>query len=286
MGVIMGTAAYMSPEQARGKTTDRRSDIWAFGVVLFEMLTGERAFVGDDVSLTLAKVLEREPSLESLPDTTPPKLRNVLQRCLEKEPRQRVQAIGDVRLAMEGAFDSRGPSGAETPKVPATRQQPTVVGLAGLMLFLVGGLAGWGWMRPPSEPVGHFVIPTRPLSMGPIESSPGLAISPDGRRLVYRSGSQLHLLSIGQVTSTTLVAEGDPAYAFFSSDGEWVGFWDATDWALKKVSVLGGPPVKICSVPGRLLVGAAWGVNDTIVFGAATAGGLWRVPASGGARYS
>ena len=106
MGVIMGTAAYMSPEQARGKTTDRRSDIWAFGVVLFEMLTGERAFVGDDVSLTLAKVLEREPSLESLPDTTPPKLRNVLQRCLEKEPRQRVQAIGDVRLAMEGAFET------------------------------------------------------------------------------------------------------------------------------------------------------------------------------------
>ncbi len=118
MGVIMGTAAYMSPEQARGKPVDRRTDIWAFGAVLFEMLTGERAFVGDDVSLTLAKVLEREPSLESLPDTTPPNLRNVLQRCLEKEPRQRVQAIGDVRLAMEGAFETTITELAEPGAVP------------------------------------------------------------------------------------------------------------------------------------------------------------------------
>ena len=106
MGVIMGTAAYMSPEQARGKTVDRRADIWAFGVVLFEMLTGQRAFVGDDVSLTLAKVLERDPSWEWLPETMPESVRTLLHRCLERDPRQRMQAAGDVRLAMDGAFET------------------------------------------------------------------------------------------------------------------------------------------------------------------------------------
>ena len=103
MGVIMGTAAYMSPEQARGKPVDGRADIWAFGTVLYEMLTGQRLFQGDDVSLTLAKVLEKEPTWEALPSAAPARMANVLRQCLQKDPRQRLQAIGDVRLAMEGA---------------------------------------------------------------------------------------------------------------------------------------------------------------------------------------
>jgi serine/threonine protein kinase len=120
-GTILGTAAYMSPEQARGKPVDRRADIWAFGCVLYEMLTGTRAFEGDNVSETLARVIEREPDWTRLPAMLSPALRGYLSRCLQKDPRQRVQAIGDIRLAMEGAFDIAAPQAAAPPSVTQWR---------------------------------------------------------------------------------------------------------------------------------------------------------------------
>ena len=125
MGVIMGTAAYMSPEQARGKPVDGRADIWAFGAVLYEMLSGQRLFQGDDVSLTLAKVLEKEPTWEALPSAVPPRMANVIRRCLQKDSRQRVQAIGDVRLAMEGAFETTGGCVIPTDRRPSAARLAT-----------------------------------------------------------------------------------------------------------------------------------------------------------------
>ena len=145
MGVIMGTAAYMSPEQAKGKPVDTRADVWAFGAVVYEMLTGQRAFVGEDVSDTLAAVLRAEVNLDGLAAETPARLRQVLRTCLQRDPKQRVQAIGDVRLAMEGAFESSA-AGAEAikgvPRVPAWRWAGQLA-FVGLAAALVGGLAVW-----------------------------------------------------------------------------------------------------------------------------------------------
>ena len=166
MGVIMGTAAYMSPEQARGKTVDKRADIWAFGFVFYEMLTGKRAFEGDDVSLTLSVVLQREPEWEALPGSVPPGLLTYLRRCLQKDPLQRVQAIGDVRLAMEGAFDTRpsepaesvatGTGGSRTSSVAAGAVLGGVV--VGLMAWIIlGGEPGRSpFFSPDGEWVGYF----------------------------------------------------------------------------------------------------------------------------------
>ena len=144
MGVIMGTAAYMSPEQARGKPADRRADIWSFGAVLFEMLTGRRAFQGRDASETLAAVIQSVPQWEALPAETPPRVANVLRRCLVREPTQRVQAIGDVRLAMEGAFETTvGAPTAPTTSLtlPVWRRSLAIATMA-VTAFGLGGLAG------------------------------------------------------------------------------------------------------------------------------------------------
>ena len=152
MGVIMGTAAYMSPEQARGKVVDKRADIWAFGCVLYEMLTGRRAFQGEDLSLTLASVMKSDPAWDGLPADLSPALRTYLRRCLEKAPRQRVRDIGDLRLALEGGFDTMSAPTAATaapsagrPTLPAIVAATVAAGLA--------GLAVWGLMGRPDAPV-------------------------------------------------------------------------------------------------------------------------------------
>ena len=146
MGVIMGTAAYMSPEQARGKPVDKRADIWAFGVVLFEMLTGTRAFEGEDVSVTLANVINQAPDWERLPDGLRPSLQTYLQRCLDKDPSQRVQAIGDVRLALQGAFDQQ-PFGSYPSKIAPPRRRWQLV-VSGLILLAIGVATGRFVARP------------------------------------------------------------------------------------------------------------------------------------------
>ena len=287
MGVIMGTAAYMSPEQARGKPVDRRTDIWAFGAVVFEMLTGERAFVGDDVSLTLAKVLEREPSLESLPDKTPPKLRNVLQRCLEKEPRQRVQAIGDVRLAMAGALETAvsQPSAAVDARNLQVWQRPIPAAIVALVIAAIMGFAVWGLMPAPTpRPVARVLL-TPPPSM-PLDITFGgrVALTPDGTRVVYRGllDGQPHLFVrlLTELDATPLTGVGsNPFDPFISPDGAWVGFVEPG--GLQRVSILGGPPVPI--VDALEVRGASWGPDDTIIFGT-NAGdrGLLRVSMRGG----
>ena len=160
MGVILGTAAYMSPEQARGKPVDRRADIWAFGVVFYEMLTGARPFQGEDVSLTLASVMKSDVDVRRLPPDLPETLRTVLYRCLEKDPLQRIRDVGDVRLAMEGAFETTATGPSEPGVTPQFQlwQRPIPAAIAALMLAIVTGVAVWSVMQPESPRVVRFAV--------------------------------------------------------------------------------------------------------------------------------
>ena len=289
MGVIMGTAAYMSPEQARGKPVDRRADIWAFGVVLYEMLTGIRAFGGEDVSLTLSAVLQREPEWAALPTTMPPGLSAYLRRCLQKDPRQRVQAIGDVRLALAGAFETEGGAGhASAVTAPATEwRRMAAVGLAALLLGgALVGVALWGLREAPNQPVVRSVLsgpPNPPVLVLPIRSD--VAISRDGRTVVYLTegdgtqGRVLHVRDIGQLEGRPLQGPTGPFDPFVSPDGAWVGFMPNRG-PLQRVSILGGTPETITPLSAPLR-GASWGADGNIVY-STTEGALLRVAADGG----
>ena len=180
MGVIMGTAAYMSPEQAKGRPVDRRTDEWAFGAVLYEMFSGVRPFAGDDVSEILARVIDRKPNWGVLPDAVPPVLRKFLRGCLEKDPKQRVGDIRDVRLAMEGAFDiTVSPVEQVDVSKRRIRQWPMLAAAAILGALAAGGVLAWR-LSPFDDPaLGRFVVSTaQPLRVSGYE--PDLAISPDG----------------------------------------------------------------------------------------------------------
>ena len=287
-GMILGTAAYMSPEQAKGRTVDKRSDVWAFGAVLYEMLAGRRAFDADDVSETLAAVLMKEPDWAALPPTAPPAVTTVLQRCLHKNPKQRIRDIGDVSLALEGAFDTGVSQAAASVAVPQAvawrRAMPWITGaIAG---GLVIGLAVWVLMRPAPQPVERFVV-TTPGTDPFAASATGrqdLAISPDGTRIVYRASADgtnhLFVRPVGQLEGYRLFSNVAPVSTpAISPDGAWVVFRTAADQTWKKVSILGGPPLTLFPVASPR--GASWGPDDTIIF-AHVGAGLFRGPAAGG----
>ena len=292
MGVIMGTAAYMSPEQARGKPVDKRADIWAFGCVLYEMLAGQMAFQGEDVSLTLASVMKSDLNVTRLPHDVPATVRTVLRRCLEKDPSQRIRDIGDVRLAMEGAFETTGRSHGELIPAQAAGWKQTLPWVAGIVLAVVTGLAVWTVMRPaPPRLVRFTVSPDEAVPLYIAQISPDVAISPTGEHVAYLTGStgigglELHVRSLDQHTSETLVT-GSLNSPFFSPDGSSVGFYDNSPRharsVLQRVSIRGGPLSTICEFEGSLK-GASWGTDGTIVFGTTDpASGLWRVAAVGG----
>ena len=282
MGVIMGTATYMSPEQARGGVADRRSDIWAFGVVLLEMLTGKPTFTGKTVSDTLAAVLRQDLDWNQLPPRTPRMIRRMLRRCLERESKQRLGFIGDARLDIDDAkTDSHGetPAGAFTQ--PALWQRPALVAAALALTAVVTGLTVWTLTRPTPAPLNRFAIATspRPASAGLGGTSP-LTLSPDGRQIVYVGpGRQLHVRDLDQLDAVPLRGAEGALNPFFSPDGQWVGF-RTNDNQLKKVSIHGGPPVTLG--PSAGILGASWGPDDTIIFSDFAPGGLLRIPAAGG----
>ena len=293
MGVIMGTAAYMSPEQARGKPVDKRADIWAFGCVLYEMLTGQRAFHGEDVSLTLASVMKSDLNVKTLPHDVPATVRTVLRQCLVKDPKERLRDIGDVRLAMKGVFETTvsAPSEPTTPPRLQVWQRPIPLVLAGLALLVVGGLAVWTLTRPDVVPpdLMRFVFSppdNAPLTFG--GNFRDVAISPDGTQIVYKGGvggtQQLNLRPIDQVVGAPLRGGEGATDPFISPDGEWVGFHSGgpstSARTLQKVSMFGGPPVTLAESP-NVIVGASWGADDQIIFGTA-GGGLFRVSGGGG----
>jgi serine/threonine-protein kinase len=272
----------MSPEQVRGDTVDHRSDIFSFGCVLYEMVTGQKAFEGESVSDTLARVIEREPQWERLPAMLAPEVRTYLRRCLQKERRQRVQAIGDVRLALEGAF--------ATPAVqtlPAERRRVASVALGALIATAaaVGALV-WLGMRG-AEPMPPRVSRLDVASFGTAAltvngNDRDLAIAPDGARIVYvgNNGTQLFVRPLESLDPLA-VFSGMPRGPFISPDGQWIGFWE--DNGLMKVKMTGGPAVALTRLEGEGPRGAAWGPDDSII--AATYGsasGLRRVAATGG----
>lgn len=293
-GMILGTAAYMSPEQARGKTVDKRADIWALGCVLYEMLTGRPAFAGDSVSEILAGVIKGEPDWSALPADVTRRVRDLVQRCLRKDPRQRVHDAADVRIEIEEVLAQ--PGGIEPPAVAALSSRHR---FASIMLAVVAGVAiasvGW-WLlsRSSVQPQGplRLAIPVVPDTPSAYQSTLAPQISPDGKTIVYaviRDGTtQLMLRRLDQYEAKPVAGTEGGSFPFFSSDGQWVGFFlPNTTRELKKIPISGGSPITICSVSGTGLsggdfVGASWGSDDRIVFVPTFQSGIWSVPSSGG----
>ena len=281
MGMVIGTAAYMAPEQASGKAVDKRADVWAFGVVLFEMLTGTRPFAGDDVSETLARVIDREPDWAALPSDVPPVLSSFLRRCLQKNLKQRIRDIGDVSLAMADAFETTGPvTGAENQPAGWRQSIRLTLGVSAVAAVATG-FAVWSVTRPTaieSQPLSRLAFPL-PLDASVIGSgSPAVALSADGRNLVFiGEGGQLFQRPMDQLDPIPISGTEGARTPVFSPNGLWIGF--EADGSLKKAFLAGGPPTTICAIPASLQ-GASWSSNDRIVFSAGP--NLFHVSAAGG----
>ena len=280
-GTIIGTVTYMSPEQARGTPVDKRADIWAFGVVLFEMLAGHPPFSGETTSDILAAVLAREPDWQKLPNNTPPYIRRLLEHCLRKDPNERLRDIRDARLELEAA---------EAPQPQSARRW-----LPWAVAALALAVAAVALFRPASRPLDlapmRFPLPfpdgTNDRGV-PSAFAPEAVPSPDGRNIAFIAGSfnqkgSLWLRPSGSVQAHRLGAAENPDLPFWSPDGKFIGFFSGMK--LKKVSIAGGPPETICDVlgvaglPDQRPGGATWNADDTIVFATAS---LMRVPAAGG----
>ena len=282
MGVVMGTAAYMSPGQARGKPVDKRTDIWAFGVVLYEMLTGKMAFQGEDLSLTLAAVMKENPNWEVLPQTPRP-IKNLLKCCLDRDQIHRLRDIGEARVAIQDYVGD--PSAyeldvvAEQPPIPLWRQ-PTAI--AAVALALVIGLSA-AWLLKPAPPLPEPPLRKLTLEWGEDINRP--VISPNGRHVAYLRGpgglSGLWIRDLDREGPRQIVPEGLVSRPFWSADSRFIGF--VLDEGLKKVSLHGGPAATLCRVSGPMR-GATWSPDGaSIVFVAlSTTPGLYEVPAQGG----
>jgi eukaryotic-like serine/threonine-protein kinase len=285
-GVIAGTPAYMSPEQACGQAVDKRTDIWAFGCVLYEMLTGVLAFRGETVSETLTNVMKSEPQWLALPPDTPANVRNIVQRCLEKDPRQRMRDIGDVRLALAGAFELvAADTSASASGVRAPGRRPLMLSLGMLLIGAAITGAGIWFLRPASsadrEPVSRFTITLPADEQFSDTTRHVVALSPQGTHLVYQANDRLYLRAIDQLSATPIQgteAANDSGDLFFSPDGQWIGFWQAGE--IKKLALTGGAPVKLCDA-SQFTWGASWGPDDTILYGQGPEG-IWRVSGQGG----
>ena len=298
-GVILGTAAYMSPEQAKGKTVDKRADIFAFGSVLYELLTGKRAFEGETITETIAKVLESEPKWELLPENTPWTIRSLLRRCLTKNPHDRLDGIANVRVEVKLALDeptTESPIGVPSVAQPPLWRRAIPWSIALVAVVVALSIAFWPSPPPESRLSTQFVI--TPPSTAPLLSGGGrnVVISPDGRRIAYAAvirgnSTQLYVRSLDGLEATPITGtEGTGSTAFFSPNGESIAFLVGTQ--LKKVSLSAGPAMTLAEVslsPSPPMRGGSWGPDDTIVFAgpfvAGTTGsreGLFRVSAAGG----
>ena len=284
-GTVLGTAAYMSPEQARGLPVDTRTDIWAFGSILYELLTGRAPFAAETVSDTVSAILTREPDWQALPGDTPDHLRRLVRRCLEKDAKRRLRDIGDARIELESA-------GAPELTPPALRpgSRRTMAAIAAV-LIAVAALAAWGWLRPlepaPRESMRVTVrlAPGTTVVRGPQFVS-SVALSPDGRLLVIAgkdaSGQRLYRRSLDALEPTPLAGTEGGSSPFFSPDGRWIGFFAAD--RLKRVPVEGGASLDITTAAApQIPRGAAWLPDDRIVFGSGTFTPLQIVAAAGGA---
>jgi serine/threonine protein kinase len=282
-GVILGTAAYMSPEQAKGKSVDKRADIWAFGCVLYEMLTGKSLFSGEDVSSTLARVLEREPDFSTLPQMLHSRIQLMLERCLKKNPKDRYSGISDARVDVQEVLaDPASVLIQQAELMPSRRKSKSILLWLAVTLVLgaiISGLAVWKLKPPEPRHVMRFDYDL-PLGQqfGIIGGIPAIAISPDGNLLTYSTPEGLYLRSMGDSTANLLGGTEEADFPFFSPDGKWIGYISQTDGKLKKVTVGGSAPVTLCdaSVDG----GFSWTSDNRIIQGSGE--GIWWVSADGG----
>jgi serine/threonine-protein kinase len=285
-GVILGTAAYMSPEQAAGRNVDKRSDLWAFGVVLLEMLTGRPVFTGETVSHVIASVLKSDPDWTSVPADTPPPIRRLLRRCLENDRKRRLDSAADARLEIDEALAA--PHESASPAVPArapTSRWSTAIPWGLLALVSVAAVAamasGLTWPAAAPSIVSRALIDFPQYAMSGARLGNLLAMSSDGTRLVYVGNpdgkNRLYLRRLDQFEATPIQGTDGGSHPFISPDGKWAGFFSGGK--LKKVSLEGGSPVTLADAPNPQ--GASWGSDDTIVF-APDHKGLMTVPAAGG----
>jgi serine/threonine-protein kinase len=276
-GVILGTAAYMSPEQAKGKVLDRRVDVWAFGVVLYEMLTGTRAFSGNDVTEVIAAVIRDVPDLNALPPGSPPALHRLLRRCLEKDPDRRLRDIGDAALEIDEALQpGDAVDAAEAAPVPG--RPAWQLGVAAAALVIVAALSAWAMKPAPAvdRSLTRFILSPE-VAEGRINANRlSIAVSPNGRQIVYRAGGQIYARGLDELESRVVVAESAELYGF-SPDGEHILFHNGT--ALATTRLAGGPTQTL--VPAYQGGRAHWGDNDIVAY--AEPAGIFFVPGAGGA---
>jgi Tol biopolymer transport system component/predicted Ser/Thr protein kinase len=294
-GLVLGSAAYMSPEQARGKPVDRRTDVWAFGCVLYEMLTGQAAFLGEDVTTTLARVLERDPDMRKLPSQLPLAVRSTLELCLQKDPKKRLHDIGDVRLTLEGNLSPGSPEAGR----PLWRRALPLAAAVVVGAALTGALLTI--LMRPSAPAAEpqAALPVTRFAITPDPSAPlanlggyDVMISPDGQRIAYfgqnpsNGNTALYVREIdgleARVVAGTDVGNqsgpGGNMNPFFSSDGRSIGFL-SPGRGVVRVSLDGGPPMKIIDPPAPAFLGASWAADDTVVYSSGR--GLHRTSAVG-----
>jgi serine/threonine protein kinase len=267
-GVVLGTAAYMSPEQAKGKSVDKRADIWAFGCILYECMTGKRVFAAETVTETLAAVITREPELEKVEE----KVRSLLSRCLVKDPKKRLRDIGEAMAWVEGASPS-----AKSESIN-TKRQWLAWGIAIISLIGLLTLGTLFFLQIRVEiPDLHLQIITPPTS-----DPTSLALSPDGRLLVFVASEngqrQLWLRPLGEPTTQPLEGTEGATFPFWSPDSRSIGFF--AEGKLKRKDIKGGPPEELASAPGGM--GGTWNRDDIIVFARTYSGCLYRIPANGG----
>jgi serine/threonine protein kinase len=266
-GVILGTAAYMSPEQARGKSVDKRADIWAFGCVLFEMLTGQAAFQGEDVSEILASVIKGDVKPNLLPANIHPRAHEVITRCLQKNLKKRYRDIADARYEIEQALAD--PSGVLLQQVagvgPRTKLRMMLPWLAAAVILaaIIAGVAIWKLKPPEPRQVMRFYFDLQESPTFSEQSGATLAVSPDGKQFVYSTSKGLYMRSVDELTARLIAGTEESTFSpFFSPDGKWIGYY--SDGKLKKIAVNGGAPSVLCDVAS--LVGAWWNEDNTIVY--------------------
>jgi serine/threonine-protein kinase len=288
-GAVAGTLAYMAPEQVDGAHIDQRADIWAFGVIVFEMLAGRRPFKGDTVSETIACLLAKEPSWNRLPADTPVGVRNLLERCLHKDPTRRLRTISEAARAIRCCLTCRagawplvaGPAPTRRRTVPLAAIWPTAALLTAAAAMMLA--AWWRTREPALLPVVRFGSELDPLAIADAGPGPSPVLSPDGKRLVFcvrsEDGQQrLATRTLDQDRSIQLSGTENAHDPFFSPDGKWIAFFAAGK--LKKISLAGGPPLIVCDAPDDR--GGSWGPDGAIILAPTTRGGLVRVSSDGG----
>ena len=290
-GMILGTAAYMSPEQAKGKVVDRRADVWAFGAVLYEMLTGKQAFQGEDLTETLAAVVMKDPALDALPASTPPAIRTLLHRCLEKNLRRRLGHISEGRILIEDVLSGAVPTAAEAvPAVKKSRER-LAWSVAAVLLIALLAAGAFTYFRPApqaAEAVRFLVSPpdawnfqrlVDPTGVSPVP----MAVSTDGRRMAFVAtatdgNALLWIRSFDTLAAQALAGTEGASSPFWSPDSRSLGFF--AGGTLKKIDIAGGPPITLCDAPSSR--GGSWSRDGIIVFNPANVVALQKVSAAGG----